>query len=321
MLWADGAQHARLRGLVSKIFTPRAIADMEGRIELVTHQLLDDLDRDGAVDLMSAFALPLPLAVISEMLGVPDNMRLAFHQMIMRLIEVSDRPVQRAIRWTPALPRLLRMFEAMIEMKRRSPDIGLISQLIAVEDRGDHLTGGELVGMVFLLLFAGHETSANLICSGILALLDHPDQLNALRERPDLIDSAIEELLRFTTPVEYGTMRFATQDVRLANITIRTGETVMPLASSANRDESVFDAPDRLDVTRTNNRHLALGFGTHYCLGANLGRLEARAAIGSLLQRCPDIRLAVPREDIRWRQANGLRGVTSLPVHLASTTL
>jgi cytochrome P450 len=316
MLWTDDPAHARLRGLVSSVFTPRSIMDMDAGIHAIVDSLLDDVAGKGRVDLMSAFALPMPLQVISELLGIPGKTRLTFHHQIMRLIEVSDQPIRRAIRWAPALPKLLRMFEDMIETRRQDPDGKLISQLIAVENNGDHLSRDELVGMIFLLLFAGHETSVNLIGNGLLALMDNPDQLALLRDRPELMDGAVDELLRYTNPVEYGTVRFATEDVEIAGTRIAKGEMVMALLASANRDETAFKNADKLDVTRRDKRHLALGFGLHYCLGAALGRLETRIALSSLLYRFPDLKLAVPRDTIRWRQANGLRGLDALPVEL-----
>ena len=293
---------------------------MEGSITQIVETMLDDADalcaRQSEIDLMTALALPLPLTVISEMLGIPEAWRLTFHHQITRLIEVNDMPVKRAIRWLPAMPKLVRFFEKLIDLKRLEPDDRLISRLIAVEDEGDSLSRDELVAMIFLLLFAGHETSVNLIGNGVLALLDHPDQMALLRDRPELMDGAVEELLRYTNPVEYGTMRFATEPVTIAGVTIPKGDLVMALIASANHDETAFAAADTLDVSRKDNRHLALGFGLHYCLGAALGRLETKVALGALLRRFPDLRLAVPRETIRWRQSSGLRGVVALPVAL-----
>lgn len=320
MVCLDDPAHLRLRNLVSKAFTPRSVADMEPWVEGIADALLDDAARQSEVDLMAAFALPLPLKVISEMLGVPEEQRLAFHDQVAYLIEVNDQPVKRAIRWLPAMPKLLRFFEDLIDLKRNAPDDRMISRLIAVEDAGDHLSRDELIAMIFLLLFAGHETSVNLIGNGVLALLDHPEQMAMLCGRPELMDGAVEELLRYTNPVEYGTMRFATEDVTIADVAIRRGDMVLALQASANRDETAFGDPDRFDITRNDKRHLALGFGLHYCLGASLARLETRVALNALLQRFPGMRLAVPRDAIRWRHAAGLRGVQRLPVDLRPGT-
>ncbi len=322
MICVDDPAHARLRKLVAKAFTPRSIEDMEAPVRAAVATLLDDLAAQaGPVDLISRFALPLPLDVISDMLGIPADWRLSFHHQIVRLIEVNDQPVKRAIRWAPAMPKLVRFFERLIELKRRAPDDRLIARLIAAEDAGDHLSRDELVAMIFLLLFAGHETSVNLIGNGVLALLDHPDQMALLRERPELMDGAVEELLRFTSPVEYGTMRFAREPVAIGGVTIAPGEMVMALHASANRDETAFAEPDRLDVTRPPGRHLAFGAGLHYCIGAALGRMETRLALQALLARFPDVRLAVPRESLRWRQSSGLRGLVALPLQLRSRSI
>ena len=322
MICVDDPAHGRLRRLVAKAFTPRSVDEMEPWVRGIVGTMLDDAagrgTREGTVDLMSAFALPLPLKVISEMLGIPESWRLSFHHQIVRLIEVNDQPVRRAIRWAPAMPRLVRFFEDLIDLKRREPDDRMISRLIAAEEAGDRLSRDELIAMIFLLLFAGHETSVNLIGNGVLALLDHPEQLAYLRAHPDAMDGAVEELLRYTNPVEYGTMRFATQDVTVAGTRIAKGEMVLALGASANRDEAAFTQADTLDVTRADGRHLALGFGLHYCLGASLGRLEARVALDALVQRFPDMRLAAPRETLRWRHSSGLRGLVALPVHFGT---
>jgi cytochrome P450 PksS len=318
MVCVDQPAHGRLRRLVFKAFTPRSIEDMSGWIEEIVDKMLDDVERLGTIDLIDQFALPLPLKVISEMLGIPEEWRLSFHHQIVRLIEVNDQPVRRAIRWLPAMPKLVRFFEDLIDLKRREPDDKLITRLLEAEDAGDHLTRDELIAMIFLLLFAGHETSVNLIGNGLLALLDHPGQMALLRDHPELMDAAVEELLRYTNPVEYGTMRFATDEVTLAGVTIRKGDMVMALHSSANRDETAFSNAGELDITRTDNRHLALGFGLHYCLGATLARIETRVALNALLRRFPDLRLAVPRSAINWRQSSGLQGTVALPIILGN---
>ena len=317
MVCVDDPAHARLRHLVAKAFTPRSVEQMEGWVKQVVDELLDAATAQGQVDLMEAFALPLPLKVISEMLGIPDALRMEFHHQVVRLIEVNDKPFRRAVRWLPAMPKLLRFFEDLVELRRREPDDRMISRLLQVEDQGDTLSRDELVAMIFLLLFAGHETSVNLIGNGMLALLDHPDQMELLRGNPSLVGNAIEELLRYTNPVESGTMRFAKEDVTIAEVTIPKGGMVMAMLSSANRDETAFADADKLDIMRTDNRHVSFGFGLHYCLGASLARLEGRVALMALLQRFPDMHLAVDRQAIEWRTSSGLRGVKALPVHLA----
>ena len=317
MISVDNPAHGRLRRLVAKAFTPRTIDEMEPWIARVVSEMLDDLGRrGGAVDLMQDFAVPLPLLVISEMLGIPEQWRMDFHHRIVRLMEVSDKPVRRALRWGPGLPLLSRFFDRLIALRRREPDGKLISRLIQADENGDHLSHDELTGMIFLLLFAGHETSVNLIGNGLVALLDHPAELARLRADLGLMDRAVEEMLRFTNPVEYGTMRFAREDLEVAGTPIARGEMVMALCASANRDEAVFAEPDRLDIGRDTGRHLAFGAGLHYCLGSALGRMETALALSELLRRFPDVRLAVPRETLRWRQASGLRGLVALPLVL-----
>ena len=316
MVCVDDPAHARLRRLVAKVFTPRSVDQMEGWVEGVVDEMLDDAAKHEEVDLMAAFALPLPLKVISEMLGIPEDLRMEFHNQVVRLIEVNDKPVRRAIRWLPAMPRLLRFFENLIDLKRREPDDRIITRLIKVDEKGDTLSRDELLAMIFLLLFAGHETSVNLIGNGLLALIDHPDQMALVRDRPELMPGAVEELLRYTNPVESGTMRFATEPVTIADVTIPKGGMVMAMLSSANRDETAFRDADRLDIMRSDNRHLGLGFGLHYCLGASLARLEGRVALNALLRRFPNLRLAVDRDDIAWRMSSGLRGLRQLPVVL-----
>lgn len=316
MVCVDDPAHARLRALVAKVFTPKSVAAMEGWVQGVVDGMLDDAARQGTVDLIDVFALPLPLKVISEMLGIPEAQRMEFHHQVVRLIEVNDQPIRRAIRWLPAMPKMLKFFRELVALRRREPDDRLITQLINVTNQGDRLSNDELVAMTFLLLFAGHETSVNLIGNGVEALLQYPDQMELLRRQPELMPAAVDELLRFTNPVEYGTMRFALEPVSVAGVLIPKGGMVLALLSSANRDETIFANAETLDIRRTDNRHLSLGFGLHYCLGASLARLEVRVALNSLLQRFPDLRLAVDRRDLRWRTSSGLRGLKALPVHL-----
>jgi cytochrome P450 PksS len=202
-------------------------------------------------------------------------------------------------------------------VKRADPDDGLISALVAAEQAGDRLSPDELVGTVFLLLLAGHETTVNLIGNGVLALLDHPGELARLVADPGLAAGAVEEVLRLTNPVEHGVVRLAREDVELGGVVIPAGSRVIALLSSANHDETQFPEPERLDITREPNRHLAFGFGIHFCLGAPLARLEGTAAFAALARRFPAIALAVPRDQLRWRPANGFRGLRDLPVRLA----
>jgi cytochrome P450 len=209
---------------------------------------------------------------------------------------------------------LLRYIGKVVERRRAHPEDDLISALVRVEEAGDSLSQEELVAMVFLLLVAGHETTVNLIGNGTLALLEHPNQMARLRDDPALIEPAIEELLRYSSPVEIATDRYAREDVTIGGVTIPRGETVLAVLASANRDERQFKNPDALDITREPNRHLAFGLGPHFCLGAPLARLEGQIAIATLLGRFPELRLAVAPDRLRWRRGLLLRGVESLPV-------
>ena len=314
MVGADDPRHARLRGLVGRAFTPRRIAELESRIRAIATTLLDRAALDGGMDLIADFALPLPFTVIAELLGVPESHRAEFRRRVKGLMAVPRSIALRLAIWLPQLVRLVTFFERLVALRRQTPDTGLISALIALEKDGERLDGQDLVAMVFLLFFAGHETTVNLIGNGMLALFDHPGEMARLRADPSLLPSAVEELLRFTNPVEAVAMRYTREAVTLAGIELPPRATVMALISSANRDPEAFADPDRLDLGRPDNRHLALGAGAHYCLGASLARLEGRIAFEMLLERCPKLRLAVPREAVTWRDPGALRGVRMLPV-------
>jgi cytochrome P450 len=209
-----------------------------------------------------------------------------------------------------------RYIRRLIRVKRKSPKDDLLSGLVLAEENGQSLSDDELLAMVFLLLIAGHETTVNLIGNGMLALLQHPDQLQRLRSEPGLMKSAVEELLRFTSPVETGTERYCREDVTIAGVTIPRGSLVLAAIASANRDEEHFANSDELDLARDPNKHLAFGLGAHYCLGAPLARLEAQIAFAALLRRTSNIRLAIPREKLRWQRGLVLRGVEALPLEV-----
>jgi cytochrome P450 len=316
MVFKDDPDHKRLRGLVSRAFTPKMVDQMAGGIGTLVEGLVDDLAAKGQVDLIDEFATPLPLAVISEMLGVNDDDRDAFHASAKRFIDSSSAGPAQLLAALPAAQRMLRLFERLAERGRTAPDDRLISALVRANDEGDHLSDQEVLAMIFLLLLAGHDTTANLIGNGTLALLDHPDQLARLRQHPELIDLAVEELLRFTSPVTCGAARIALEDVDIAGSTIPKGSQVLGMIISANRDEDVFTDPGALDVGRDPNRHLAFAFGAHYCLGNQLARLEGRIAINALIQRFESIELTVAREELRYKSTQSLRGLRSLPVAL-----
>lgn len=319
MVFKDDPAHMRLRRLVSKAFTPRRVQEMEAAVASTVDDLVDRLARqDGApVDLMDAFATPVPLAVIASMLGVSDRDRDEFHHGVRHLTEsFSGMGPVEVLKAIPMTRRMVKLFDRLAEERRRQPDDHLISALVRAEHEGDRLTHDEVVAMIFLLLLAGHDTTANLIGNSVLALLDHPEQLALLRAEPELIDVAVEELLRFTSPVPVGTTRYALDDVELSGVRIPKGAQVLAMIASANRDEEVFERPDELDLTRNPNRHLAFAFGSHYCLGNQLARLEARCALGALVQRFEHIELATPRDAVRFKPTPALRGPLALPVRL-----
>ena len=319
MVMVDDPDHARLRNLVHKAFTPRIIQQMDARIEEICNQLLDEAAKKPTVDLMKDFALPLPLTVISEMMGVPPKDRHKFHQWTAGFIDGASSASSNILSMLPQLPNAFlmnRFFRQLISLRRREPQNDLITALVRAEESGDRLSEDELTAMLFLLLLAGHETTVNLVGNGTLALLEHPDQFEKLKANPDLIESAVEEILRFTNPVQQIAPRYALEDVELHGQVIPQGSTVMCGIASANRDETVFENADQFDITRDPNRHIAFGLGIHYCLGAPLARLEGKIAFQALFSHFPNLELAIPADQLEWRSGEALRGLKSLPVRL-----
>lgn len=314
MVMKDPPDHRRLRNLVQMAFTPSMVAGLTARVEAITAELLDAMARKGTVDLIEDLALPLPLTVIAEMLGVSPEDREAFRTLFAKLVDPDALNPLGFVRNLPRMGRLHRFIRRLIALRREQPGDDLTTALVRAEEGGDRLSEDELVSMVFLLLFAGHETTVNLIASGVQALLAHPDQLALLRERPELIDTAIEELLRFTNPVGTVAPRFAREDMEIAGVPVPRGTTLMLLLASANLDEDAFANAHRLDVTRDPNRHVSFGLGAHFCLGAPLARLEARVALPALLRRFPRMRLSAPASQLQLRSNIGLRGLRALPL-------
>jgi cytochrome P450 PksS len=316
MLDLDPPDHTRLRALVQKAFTPRIVEEMRPRIQNLTDRLLDDARRRRRIDLIRDFAQPIPTTVIAEMLGVPVEDRHKF-QRWSRVLVTTVPTGLGTLRMIPPVWSFLRYMRRLLRAKRAEPRDDLFSDLTRVEDAGERLGEDELLAMSLLLLVAGHETTVNLIGNGTLALLEHPDQLQRLRGDPALIRPAVEELLRFTSPVETATERYPREEVTVAGVTIPRGSLVRACLASANRDERYFPHPDTLDITREPNKHLAFGLGAHYCVGATLARLEGQIAIGTLLQRAKELRLAVAPGAVRWRGGLVLRGLDALPVEIA----
>jgi cytochrome P450 len=313
MLDTDAPEHPRLRGLVHRAFSPRLVENMRERIQRLTDELLDTIQPRGQMDLIHDYALPIPTTIIAEMLGIPIADRHKFQSWSNTIVSVvpSKLGILKAI---PALVLFLRYIRKLVRTRRADPRDDLVSALVEAREAGDRLSEDELLAMVSLLLIAGHETTVNLIGNGMLALMEHPDQMNRLRDEPALIKSAVEELLRYDGPLETATERFACEDVSMAGAAIPRGEMVFAVLASANRDERQFDHADTLDLSREPNRHVAFGQGMHFCLGAPLARLEGQIAINSLLRRIPDLRLAVPPQNLRRRPGLVLHGLKSLPV-------
>jgi len=316
MLNSDPPDHGRLRRLVNKAFTPRRVERLRPRVTAITEGLLDDLSGQGArseADLLGSFAFPLPITVICELLGVPASDRDDFRAWSATVVSETASPAVFGEHATA----MIRYFLALLAGKRREPADDLLSALLAARDSGDRLSENELVSMAFLLLVAGHETTVNLIASGMLALMLDPAEFGRLRADPALIGAAVEELLRYVNPVNNATFRCAAEPVEIGGVRIGRGDPVLVSLSGANRDPARFGDPDRLDLVRDGSGHLAFGHGIHYCLGAPLARLEAEIAFASLLARFGSIQLAVPVSSLRWRPSTLIHGLEALPVRLA----
>ncbi len=307
------------RTIVRDAFAPRYIAQLEPRVEAVAAELLHRLALRDTADLVADYALPLPL--ISEILGVPERDRLRFRRWVTPLLALSTSsgPDLRLLLKLPGILAMTRFLRRLIAERRIHPRDDLVSQLAGANEDGDRLSEDELLAMVVILLIAGYETTVNLIATGTLLLLHDPGQLADLRAHPDKVGPAIEEILRLATPIDVATERHTREDVEIAGVTIPKGALVLVGIASANVDAARFSDPERLDLARTDNRHLSFGLGPHYCLGAPLARLEGRVAISALLNRFPDVRVSVPLEQLHLRPGMSLRGLTSLPVTLSSS--
>ncbi|MDQ4020151.1 MAG: cytochrome P450 [Actinomycetota bacterium] len=317
MLNSNPPDHARLRRLVTAAFTRRRIEQLAPRIQQITDQLLDAMPDAAQVDLIDSFAYPLPLTVICELLGVPANHRAEFRGWSSIVVTGVLAGRDTLVAATTAMVSYLRK---LVNAKRATPTDDMLSALVAVRDGDDCLSDDELTSMAWLLLVAGHETTVNLIGNGVLALLTHPEQLALLRAEPDRLPAAIEELLRFDGALQVATFRWTAEPVDIGGIAIPAGEIVLLGLLAANRDPACTAQPDALDITRMNNPHLAFGHGIHHCLGAPLARLEGRIALGSLLARFPNLRLAVPPEELTWKSGALMHGLTALPVVLDRPT-
>lgn len=312
MLNADPPAHSRLRALVAKAFTPRRVEELRPRISAMVNRVLDEVQGKGSMDLLEEFALPMPVTVIAELLGIPpeDHARFRHWVQIMFAPPVGGD-------FEP-LRRMAREFQAYLQdflaQRKASPRDDLTSALLAAEEQGDQLSGPELLSMVFLLLTAGHETTAHLVSNGVWALLRHPEQLERLRANPWLIESAVDEMLRYCSPVKNSTSRFALQDTEFGGERIPAQEMIVASLLSAHHDPAQFPEPDRFDLERMPNRHIGFGGGIHFCLGGPLAKVEATIAIPLLLERLPRLRFAVEPSTLRWRGGILIHGLEKLPV-------
>jgi cytochrome P450 len=321
LLNIDPPDHTRLRRLVSKAFTPRTVAAFEPRVREITDRLIDGFAGSGSADLIHEFAFPLPIYAICDLLGVPPEDQDDFRDWAGMMIRHGGGPRGGVAR---SVKKMRTYLAALIHRKRADLAAGgagddLISELIRASDHGEHLTEQEAAAMAFILLFAGFETTVNLIGNGLYALLTHPEQRAQLqasldRGETDLLATAVEELLRYDGPVELATWRYATTALSLGGQDVAVGDPVLVVLAGADRDPSRFDQPDLLDLTRRDNPHLGFGHGIHYCVGAPLARLEAQYALAALLRRLPDLALAADPADLRWRGGLIMRGLRQLPV-------
>ena len=313
MLNRDGDDHRRLRSLVSKAFTPKLIRDLRPRIEQIAADLLDQAAAQGRMELVDDYAFPLPITVIAELLGIPpgnqENFRIWSNAFVRPAL--TPEAQQEAFAMLQAFGAYM---QQLVAERRQTPGDDLLSALIHVQEEGDRLSEMELFSMLALLIIAGHETTVSLIGNATLALLQNPAARQALQDDPNLIPNAIEELLRYDSPVERSLTRFVAADVTLGGKLLQRGDLLIAVLGSANRDETQFANADALDIFRRPNPHLAFGKGAHYCLGAPLARLEGEIAIRALFQRFPDLRLDIAEADLQWRDTPLFRALTHLPL-------
>jgi cytochrome P450 len=317
LLMLDPPDHTRVRGLVNRAFTPRVVERLAPRIQRVVDEQLDALAASPSVDLIRDFAHPLPATIIAELLGVPAADHPRFRRWaddLSALLDLVSSPVSIA-QLEATFGEVREYFEALFAERRRAPREDLVSQLVAAEAAGDRLSAAELLSVTVLLLGAGHETTTNLIGNAVLTLLRHPGERKRFQDDASLAESAVEEFLRFESPVQM-TDRVAREELELGGRRVRAGETVALVLGAANRDPAVFAHPDRLDLARAPNRHLAFGSGVHFCPGAALARAEARLALASLLRRFPELRGDPDPPARDWKPSMVLRGLRRLPVEL-----
>ncbi len=313
MLNKDWDDHRRLRTLVSQAFTPRRVQALRPRVQAIANALLDDVANQGQMDLIADYSFHLPTIVIAEMLGIPVEDRDKFKVWSNAALTPSldDESVAEFMQLMQAFMAYL---NNLFEQRRETPGNDLLSALLQAEADGDSLSQTELFAMLFLLIIAGHETTVSLIANAMVALWQHPDQLELLKAEPERMKTAVEEFLRYDNSVERAFNRWVTEDVMLGDQLLPKGALVIPILAGANHDPEKFAEPERLDVTREANNHLSFGKGAHYCLGAPLARLETEIALNTLLARLPNIQMSIPFSQLRWRLSPGFRTLETLPV-------
>jgi cytochrome P450 len=313
MLNMDPPDHTRLRALVHKAFTPRIVESLQPRIQQITDDLIDAMRDKSEVDLIESFGFPLPITVIAELLGVPAEDRDRFRAWTKTLLFDLNEDNSRL-----AAMEFAMYTHSLIDQRHENPRDDLITGLINAEEEGDKLDRQELLSMIFLLLVAGHETTVNLIGNGTLALLQHPDQMQKHIDNPALIKTAVEEMLRYNSPVENALSRWAYEDIEIGGMVIPAGDIVLASLMAANRDPAHFENPHTFDITREPNRHIAFGQGIHYCLGSPLARIEGAVAINTLLRRVRGLELAIDPDKLEWNNSILLHGMKALPVRYQS---
>jgi len=313
MLNKDGEVHRRLRRLVTRAFTPRMVDQLRPRIQEIADELIDRVEARGEMDLVDDFAFPLPITVIAELLGIPVADRDRFRVWSNATVTPALEPEALA-RFGEQMDAFVAYLRELFARRREDPGEDLVSALLQAEDAGDTLNEQELFSMVSLLIVAGHETTVSLIGNAVLALLQHPEQRAALADDPTAMTRAIEEILRYDGPVERALTRWASEDVEVGGQAIGRGDAVIVILGAADRDPNRFGHPDVFDLEREDVKHIAFGRGSHYCLGAPLARLEAEVALSTLFRRLPDLRLAVPADELSWRPVPLFRSLAALPV-------
>jgi pimeloyl-[acyl-carrier protein] synthase len=314
MLFLDQPNHGRVRGLASKAFTPRRVEVLRSHIQDITERLLDAVQEQGRMDVIADLAYPLPAIVTAEMLGLPTSdwqQLTAWSADFAQVLGNFQHTPETAPRVMRSLEEMVAYFRAAVRQAARHPREGLITALLTAEIDGDRLSEEEVIANTIVTMVGGQETTTNLIGNGLLSLLRHREQLEKLRADPSLVPSAVEELLRYESPSQH-TARLAPEDVELGGKLIRKRQATIAVMGAANRDPERFPDPDRLDITRQDNRHVAFAWGAHFCFGAPLARIEGQAAFEAVLRRMPNLSLAA--EKVVWRENLGLRGLTALPV-------